>query len=119
MGPVSAGPFKKRKVMATYLEDEAFLGTEKKYHLEIVSEGFDMETDDFEVELKRGPNVITLKKNDLVKDVNGDFYVTFDTAELGPGGVTMTVTAYVPDEDFPDGLRTEIDKFKFLKIKSH
>lgn len=105
--------------MAIYVEDEAFLGTEKKYLIKIESSGFDMETDDFEIEIKRGPKTIHLEKSDLVQDVEGNFFITFDTQELGAGGVSMTVTAHVPDEDFPDGIRDEVDKFKFLRIKSH
>lgn len=105
--------------MATYIEDEAFLGTEKKYLLEIESDGFDMERDDFEVDIKRGPKTIHLEKSDLIKDTEGNFFITFDTAELGAGGASMTVTAHVPDTDFPDGIRDEVDKFKFLRIKSH
>jgi hypothetical protein len=104
--------------MATVIEDEAFLGTEKKYLLEIKSAGFDMETDDFNVTIKRGANVITLKKEDLVQDHEGNFYITFDTSDLGTGVASVTVTAYVPDSDFPDGLRTEVEKFNLVRIKS-
>lgn len=104
--------------MAVYnIQDEAFLGTEKKYLIEIQSDGFDMERDDFEVSIKRGTNILVIKKEDMVQDDDGNFYVTFDTAALGGGKVTMTVTAYVPDADFEDGLRTEVVKFEFLKIK--
>ena len=105
--------------MAILVEDEAFLGTEKKYVIDIQSSGFDMERDEFEIEIKRGPNTILLRKSDLVQDIDGNFYITFDTAELGAGGVSMTVTAHVPDADFPDGIRDEVEKFKFLRIKSH
>ena len=35
---------------------------------------------------------------------------TLDTAELGTGDYIVTTIAYVPDEDFDDGLRTEVQK---------
>lgn len=104
--------------MATVIDDEAFLGTEKKYLLEIKSSGFDMETDDFNVTIKRGANTIHLEKADMVQDHDGNYYITFDTSDLGTGVASITVTAYVPDSDFPDGLRTEIEKFNLVRIKS-
>lgn len=105
--------------MAIFLEDEVFLGTERKYLIEIQSSGFDMDADDFDIEIKRGPNVIRYSKADLIKDIEGNYYITVDTAELGAGAATMTVVAHVPDQDFDDGIRDEVDKFKFLRIKSH
>ena len=115
--------------MAVFIEDEAFLGTEKKYLITIESSGFSMETDDFEVVLKRGANTLTIKKADMIVEpytvteggeevTKYHYYIVFDTAVLGPGVVSMTVYAYVPDTDYPDGLRTEVDKFNFLRIKS-
>ena len=104
--------------MVTLIDDETFLGTEKKYLLEIKSSGFNMETDDFNVTIKRGANEIHLEKSDLVQDNLGNFYITFDTADLGTGVASITVTAYVPDSDFPDGLRTEVEKFNLVRIKS-
>lgn len=115
--------------MAVFIEDEAFLGTEKKYLIKIESSGFDMETDDFEVLLKRGGNTLTIRKEDMVVEpytvivdnvevTKKNYYICFNTADLGPGVVSMTVTAHVPDTDFPDGIRDEVDKFNFLRIKS-
>ena len=104
--------------MAIIAEDEAFLGTEKKYVIDIKSQGFDMDTDDFEVVLKRGGNTLTFHKSDLLKDEEDNWYIAFNTAALGAGTVSITVTAHVPDTDFPDGLRDEVDKFNFLRIKS-
>lgn len=103
--------------MAEYIEDEAFLGTEKKYLIDIQSAGFDMDTDDFEVIIKRGSNTLTITKDQMVRDEDGNFYILFDTKDLGSGMVSITVTAHVPDGDFPDGLRAEVDKFNFLRIK--
>lgn len=115
--------------MDTYIEDEAFLGTEKKYLIEIQSAGFDMDTDDFFVVLKRGGKTLTIPKADMVVEPytvteggveveKNHYYICFNTADLGPGVVSMTVTAHVPDTDFPDSIRDEVDKFNFLRIKS-
>lgn len=106
--------------MAVFVEDECYLGTEKKYIIKIESAGFDMEEDEFEVIIKRGSNVLTFTKEDLIqgRDEEENWYVTFNTSDLGAGVASMTVIAHVPDNDFPDGIRDEVDKFNFLRIKS-
>lgn len=98
----------------------AYVGTEVKYLVNIESCGFDMVTDDFEITIKRGTTSRVFHKSDLIEEVvtvpeeRHYFYLCFDTAYFGPGVLTCIVTAYVPDTDFPDGLRTEIDKFDLL-----
>lgn len=108
--------------------DSAFYGTEAKFLLEITSPGFDMDRDEFEVELKRGSVTKTFAKSDLVVETYTDtvdgnpveknnYYVCFDTREFGKGIMTAIVTAHVPDNDFPDGIRDEVDKFDFFNVK--
>ena len=104
--------------MATLIEDECFIGTEKKYVIRITSTGFSMDDDDFEVTIKRGANSLVFRKEDMIQDEENNWYITFNTTELGVGVATMTVVAHVPDTDFPDGIRDEVDKFNFLRIKS-
>ena len=109
--------------------DSAFVGTELKYLLEIEAEGFDMDTDFFEVTLKRGSKQLVLHREDMpveeysvVKDnitiVKHHYYVCFDSAYFGTGLITVVVRADVPDADFPDGSRTIIDKFDLINIQS-
>jgi len=111
------------------IQDEAFLGTEKKYLIEVNSTGFDMDRDDFSIVLRRGANRVEIPKSKLivepytiVKDgqevTKNNYYLVFDTTDLGPGAVSITVTAHVPDTDFDDSIRDEVDKFDFLRIKS-
>jgi hypothetical protein len=111
------------------IQDEAFLGTEKKYLIEIQSTGFDMDRDDFSIVLRRGANKVEIPKSKLivepytiVKDgqevTKNNYYLVFDTRSLGPGAASITVTAHVPDTDFDDSIRDEVDKFDFLRIKS-
>ena len=98
--------------MVIALEDEAVLGTEKKYVLDIKSTGFDMEDDDFEVEIRCGLNTLRIGKSEMIKDFEGN------TADLGVGLAKIIVTAHVPDGDFLDGIRDEVDTFRFLRIRS-
>jgi hypothetical protein len=84
-----------------------------------------MVTDDFDVILRRGKVEKTFHKSDLVEEVVTEqgvekhyFYLCYDTADFGQGQLTCIVKAYVPDTDFPDGFRTEIDKFNLAPIES-
>lgn len=108
--------------------DSAYFGSEVKFIVEITSAGFDMVRDDFEIDLKRGSTTKHFAKSDLVVEtttetVNNEqvektnYYLCFDTRDFGKGVVTAIITAHVPDHDFPDGIRDEVDKFDFLNIK--
>ena len=87
-----------------------------KFVVDISASGFSMVDDDFTVTLKRGSTQRTFAKDDLVMDENHTFYVCFDSSEFGKGVIDAIVTAYVPDSDFEDGLRTEVYKFKLINI---
>lgn len=98
-----------------------FSGTKVKYLIEITSNGFDMARDDFDITLKWRQNTKFFSKADLVEKViteegkeKHQYYLCFDTAEVGYGDIMAIVRAYVPDTDFPDGIRLEVDKFKLL-----
>lgn len=106
------------------MKDSAFLGTEVKYLVQIEASGFDMTTDDFEITIKRGKIEHVFTKSDLVDEsyteegeVKHNYYLCFDTAEFGKGTLTCIVRAYVPDTDFPDGLRTEVDMFDLIDVR--
>lgn len=107
--------------------DSAFFGSEIKCLVEVSSPGFDMVRDDFEIDLKRGSTTKHFAKSDLITEtytetVDGqsvektDYYLCFDTRDFGKGLLTAIITAHVPDNDFPDGIRDEVDKFDFFNI---
>lgn len=105
-------------------QDSAFIGTEVKYLVEIQADGFDMARDDFNITLKLGSKSKTFEKSDLVDDiemVDGQqkhtFYLVFDSAEFGAGTLVAIIRAYVPDTDYPDNIRTEVDRFDLMVIK--
>lgn len=96
--------------------ERAFIGTELKFLVEIEAGGFSMVDDDFTVTIKRGSKQHVFAKTDLIRDEEDKFYVCFDSAEFGSGMIQAIVTAYVPDTDFPDGLRTEVYLMDLLNI---
>lgn len=106
------------------MKDSAFLGTEVKYLVQIEASGFDMARDDFEITIKRGKIEHVFAKSDLIDElvsqdgiITHNYYLCFDTAEFGKGTLTCIVRAYVPDTDFPDGLRTEVDVFELINVR--
>lgn len=52
---------------------------------------------------------ITIKKEVMIKVDDDNYVACFDSTQLGIGKIMCRVTAYIPDADFEDGLRTEIE----------
>ena len=91
-------------------DNVVYLRTELKFAITITAGGFNMEEDDFNVVFKNttNGNKVELAKEDLVND--GElYYALVNTTALGVGHVNVVTTAYVPDSDFDDGLRTEVN----------
>ena len=111
------------------IEDNAFFGTECKYLVEIQSPGFVLERVEFEVVLSRGSTRQIFHKSDMVAEPytviedgqeveKMNYYVCFDTYDFGNGVITATVIAHVPDTDFDDGIRDEVEEFPLMNVKS-
>lgn len=100
------------------MKEGAILGTELKFKITIEAQGFSMVDNDFTVEIVRGNKRKMFAKEDLVYDGEGNYYVCFDTAEFGAGAVYAIVTAFVPDTDFGDMFRTEVQKVNLLTINN-
>lgn len=88
------------------------LGTELKLnvHIEPV-DGLRMSQYNFDCAFYVFPNKkVIINKVDMVR-VDDDNYLAMITAEsamkIGKGKIQLEITAYIPDDDFPDGLRTE------------
>lgn len=97
------------------MNDKVYVGTELKYKVTITASGFDMDTDDWTVTIARGKVSKTFAKSECIHGEDG-WYVCLDTTELGAGAYHAVVTAYVPDTDFPDGLRTEVKRFELPSV---
>lgn len=50
---------------------------------------------------------IIVKKSDAIRVDDDNYKITIDSALIGAGRYYVTLTAYIPDTDFLDGLRTE------------
>lgn len=102
--------------------DGAYVGTKLKYKVEITAEGFSMDDDEFEVEVRRGRQSVVIKKQDMLihdpEEGDVEYYIVVDTEALGPGRYEVITRAYVPDDDFEDGVRLEIAKQVLIPVAS-
>lgn len=100
-------------------ESKYYIGTDLKFKITITAEGFSQDSDDYKVELYCGNTQITINKEDIVKDPDtDDFYMMVETSKLRPGMLRMVVTAFVPDDLFPSGVRKEVTVQNIAYIKS-
>lgn len=93
------------------MKTEVFLGTELKLNVNIEPLGaVTMDDFDFEVEAYCNPSksLVILKKDSIRVDEN-NYIVRVDTNKVGLGYLKCKVTANIPDSDFSDGKRTEVD----------
>lgn len=97
-------------------QEKVYIGTDVKFIVEPTSPGFDKTQDDFEVLLKRGKITKKFTKSDMIVDEDDNYYICFSTTEFGKGLVQAIITAHVPDDDFEDGFREEVDKIDLIDI---
>ena len=83
-----------------------YVGTRLKYTVDIQSEGFSMDTDDFEVTIKTTRCQKTITKAEMKITAGEEYLFTIDTKEFGTG------------EDFDDGFRKEVTKTLLCVITS-
>ena len=111
------------------INDNAFFGTECKFLVEIQSPGFDMERDEFEVALTRGSTQRVFHKSDMIEETytvtennvevtKKNYYLCFDSSDFGNGIIIATIVAHVPDGDFPDGIRDEVEEISLMNVKT-
>lgn len=96
--------------MAIIKNESPFIGTELKLNIHIEPIGkVTMDDYDFEVEVYCSPKrPVMATKKDMIRVDSNNYVVLVDTNEVGAGDLKCKVTAYVPDGDFPDLIRTEV-----------
>lgn len=87
-----------------------FLGTELKLNINIEPIGeLTMDDYDWSVEAYCSTrNTVVIKKKDAIRMDSDNYVILVDSAIIGSGDIKCRITAYIPDGDFHDGLRTEI-----------
>lgn len=97
--------------MATSItRNNVFLGTEIKLNIEIEPIGHTtMDDYDFVVEVYCSTKKVqSFTKQDTIRINAWNYMVLVDTEVLGAGDMKCKITAYIPDSDFPDLVRTEV-----------
>lgn len=92
------------------MNEELILGTECKVKITLpVVGGYTPYQYEFDVELYVNPKnrLVVNKYSCYPKEETNNFIVPFDSAKVGVGDMTVEIVAYIPDDHFEDGLRTE------------
>lgn len=98
-----------------------YQGDEKKFAIELTAPGFDIDTDDFDIEVKSPKVSIKASKGasnealviffETVTPAEGEpykqWYGIVDTTTLSFGDLTVIATAHIPDANANDGIRRE------------
>ena len=92
------------------MDEIIYLGTEVKLNINIEPIGGAVMDDyDFSCEFYCLPNAsIRLNKDQLIRTDENNYLAVIDTMPLGVGELKCKVTAYIPDADCNDGIRTEV-----------
>lgn len=88
------------------------LGSEHKFNIHLNSiDGLHMSEYDFECAFYVYTNRKVVIPKSKMRKVDDDNYIavinTIDAMRIGRGKINAEITAYIPDGDFDDGLRTE------------
>lgn len=99
-------------------EEYGYVGTGLKWAVNMTCEGFDMNEDEWKIIVSRGSKTIEYTPETATYDDTEDqWYICLDSAELGPGNAIITFVAYVVDNDFPNGIRTEVAEYNLINIR--
>lgn len=92
---------------------QIYLGSEIKLNISIEPIGeMTMDNYNFQVEVFTSPKrKVTVQKSELIRVDSNNYILPLDTSKLGVGDLRCIITAYIPDGDFEDQLRTEIGVF--------
>lgn len=91
------------------MKQRIYAGSEIKLNIHIEPlDGLTMEDYDFKVDVfTSAKNHQTITKAEAKKVDANNYLIMVDTSRVGLGPLRCGVTAYIPDGDFDDALRTE------------
>lgn len=79
-------------------------------HVEPI-DGYTMDDYDFTCRFYIYTNrYVEVKKEEMARLDESNYVACIDSSRIGVGMVRMRITAHIPDADFPDGLRTEVEE---------
>ena len=97
--------------------EEWYEGSDLKFLVEMTASGFDMDEDNWSVGVQCGTKIVRVyAKEECIQGEDGKWYVCIDRDVLRKGDLSLIAYADVPDTDFDDGYRNEVDKSRMGKI---
>lgn len=97
--------------------DNYYVGNDLKFLISITAQGFSMDNDNYSIVLRCGNKEVEVSKDDIVTDNSGNHYLCIDSKPFGKGTLQMIVYADVPDDDFEDGTRREVEVLNLCKLE--
>ena len=95
-----------------------YIGENLKFKITLTAEGFDQSTDNYDVDFYCGDNPVQhFTQSDMKQGMDGDYYLLIDTEGMKPGVMRMVITAYIPDYDFDDNNRKEIESISLGPLR--
>ena len=95
-----------------------YIGTDLKFQITLTAEGFDQDENNYDIDFYCGSNTPKhYTQQNVVKGGDGCHYLLIPTNDLTPGMMKMVITAYVPDPDFPNNVRKEVESITLGPIK--
>ncbi len=87
------------------------VGTELKINVHVEPiDGFHMSDYDFTCRFYIYANrYVELGKSEMIRVDDDNYIACIDSGKLSAGLIMLRITAQIPDSDFPDGIRTEIE----------
>lgn len=94
-----------------------YIGTDLKFKITLTAEGFDQGQDNYDIDFYCGTQHKHYTQANMVKSIDGNFYLCIPTSNLSPGMMKMVITAYVPDTCFDGHKRKEIESITLGPLK--
>lgn len=99
-------------------EGRYYVGEDLKFKITLTAEGFDQSKDNYDIDFYCGENTVKhFTQADMKEGLDGDYYLLIDTKAMQPGVMRMVITAHIPDNDFPDHFRDEIESISLGPIR--
>lgn len=97
--------------MINFAKERVCIGTEIKLNLNIEPVGaFTMDSYDWVAEVfSNSQKSLIINKSEAIKVDESNYTLLIDTNKVGIGVLKCKVTAQIPDSDFPDMYRTEVN----------
>lgn len=96
--------------MKSLIRNKVEIGTELKLNLNIDPVGaFTMDSYDWEAEVFCCGEALHIDKSEAIRVDDSNYMLLIDTNKTGAGTLKCKVTARIPDSDFPDMCRTEVN----------